>query len=222
MLEGFKYLKETRKLTDETILKFHLGYCDPHGVIYIDSEFPEKDLKLDPRFSYTALFPIFDIYGTVIGVSARALDKRDLKYVNTVYPKTEHLYGLNVAWRECLRLNKVYIVEGNVDVIRLHQCGIKNVVGMLGSAVRERQLTLLSRFVENIIVVPDGDDAGRKTLAKIENNNDIREKLKINISVLTLPNGYDPDTYLLSHSAEEFYKLEKTTISSLQEKLKLL
>ena len=222
MLKGFEYLKNERKLTDETIQKFHLGYCDTIGSIYIDSEFSADNLQLDPRFFDTALFPIFDLYNEVIGVSARTLNNGPLKYVNTVYPKTQHLYGLNITKEDCLKENKVYVVEGNVDVIRLYQLGIKNVVGMLGSVLKDKQLTLLSRFVENIVVVPDGDEAGRKTLARIETNNTFREKLNINISTLKLPEGSDPDTFLLNNSKEEFYKLEKTNASSIKDKLKSL
>ncbi|MGI0058964.1 MAG: toprim domain-containing protein, partial [Nitrosotalea sp.] len=165
----------------------------------------------DPRFHNTAIFPIFDLYNRVVGVSARTLIQGPLKYVNTIYPKTQHLYGLSVTWQECLKQNKVYIVEGNVDVLRLYQSGIRNVVGMLGSMLKEYQLILLSRFVENVVVVPDGDEAGRKNLEKINNNQIFKEKLDLNVSTVSLPANYDPDTFLLSHSAEDFYQLEQRT-----------
>ena len=146
MLPGFDYLKGERHLTDETIRKFHLGYCDARGNIYSDTDFPVKDLELDYKFYNTAFFPIFDLYGSMIGVSARNLlykTKADNKYVNTVYSKSSHLYGLNETYKDCFAANSAYIVEGNVDTMTLYQHGITNVVGMLGSALSITQLTLL-------------------------------------------------------------------------------
>lgn len=219
MLKGFDYLKEKRSITTETIQKFHLGYCDLNGSIYIDSEFPETTLQLDPRFNDSVLFPIFDLYNQFIGVSARTLNNPKLKYVNTVYPKTQHLYGLNTTWTDCLQQNKVYVVEGNIDVLRLYQSGIRNVVGMLGSVLKEQQLILLSRFVKNIVVVPDGDLAGRKVLQRIEANTSFQNKLNINISTLQLPKDTDPDLFVLSNGVEKLKALEKSKSYSLQERL---
>ncbi len=215
MLPGFDYLKNKRKLSSDTIRAFHLAYCDAAGFIYADTQFPSKDLSLDPRFNNSVLFPICNLYSDLIGVSARKLDydtKKDLKYVNTVYPKTDHLYGLNVTYERCFEKRQAYVVEGNVDTLMMYQAGLQNVVGMLGSNISITQLCLLSRFVDEVIFVPDGDEAGQKMLHKLE---DLRKSilakyknLELSFGAVRLPNGYDPDKYLQEHTKEDFLKLE--------------
>ena len=238
MLPGFEYLLNTRHLTKESIKAFHLGYCDPKGYIYVDSEFPSQSLKLDWKFKNSVLFPICDVYNNLIGVSARKLDyetNKDLKYVNTVYPKTEHLYGFNTTWKDCLKKRVAYVVEGNMDAIIMYQYGIKNVVGMLGSALKISQVCMLSRYVDQIIIVPDGDDGGGylinrltgKEVALISGKKrSISEKraliqkyhnLDIDFSYLKLPQGYDPDKYLFEFGKESLLKLP---IVSLNESIK--
>lgn len=215
MLSGFDYLKNQRHLKSGTIRDFHLAYCDPAGFVYADTKFPAKSLDLDPRFNNSILFPICNLYNEVIGVSARKLDydsKKDLKYVNTVYPKTEHLYGLNVTYKRCFEKRQAYVVEGNVDTLMMYQAGLDNVVGMLGSNIAITQLCLLSRFVDEIIFVPDGDEAGQKMLGKLE---DLRKSilsrfknLELSFGAVRLPEGYDPDKFLQTHTKDDFLKLE--------------
>jgi DNA primase len=215
MLPGFDYLKNRRKLSSDTIRDFHLAYCDKDGFIYADSKFPAPSLTIDYRFNHSVLFPISNVYNDLIGISARKLDydtKKDLKYVNTVYPKTDHLYGLNVTYTYCFAARRVYIVEGNVDTLMMYQAGIKNVVGMLGSNISITQLSILSRFVDEITFVPDGDEAGQKMLSKLS---DLRKSilnkyknLDLSFSAVRLPNGYDPDKFLKEHTKEDFLKLE--------------
>lgn len=215
MLPGFSYLKDSRHLTSEVIRTFHLAYCDPSGYIYADTNFPSKSLSLDPRFNNSVLFPICNLYNDLIGVSARKLDyetKKDLKYVNTVYSKTDHLYGLNVTYERCFEKREAYVVEGNVDTLMMYQAGLQNTVGMLGSNIAITQLCLLSRFVDKVIFVPDGDDAGQKMLAKLDNlKKSVLGKyknLELSFGAVRLPNGYDPDKFLQTYSKEDFLKLE--------------
>lgn len=215
MLPGFDYLKNQRKLTSDTIRQFHLAYCDKDGIIYADTLFPSQSLNIDYRFNNSVLFPICNLYNELIGISARKLDydaKKDLKYINTVYPKTEHLYGLNVTHEHCFAERRAYIVEGNVDTLMMYQAGVKNVVGMLGSNISITQLSILSRFVDEITFVPDGDDAGQKMLSKLS---DLRKSilnkyknLDLSFSAVRLPSWYDPDKFLREHTKEDFLKLE--------------
>jgi len=234
MLPGFEYLLNKRNLTKESIKAFHLGYCDEKGFIYVDTDFPDKSLKLDYKFKNSVIFPICDVYNNLIGVSARKLDyetNKDLKYVNTVYPKTDHLYGLNLTWQECLKTRIAYVVEGNMDAIITYQYGIKNVVGMLGSALKIHQVCLLSRFVDHIIIVPDGDDAGGHLINRLTGKEislisgkkrSLSEKraliqkyhnLDIEFSYLKLPSGYDPDKYLFEFGKENFMKLPLVSLN---------
>lgn len=226
MNKGISYLLEQRYLTSESIEKFRLGFCDEYGQFKFhvsldnfDSELP----KLDPRFYNSVIFPIFDLYNKVIGVSARSLSPtNDLKYINTVYKKGKHLYGLNFTWWDCLKKRKVYIVEGNIDVVRMYQDGIQNVVGMLGSTLSLTQLIVLSRFVDEVVFVPDGDKAGIKFLERVaigrKGRKSLTEKhtnLDLNFSLIQLPEGSDPDTFLQCHKAEDLFKLEEPVSSSL-------
>lgn len=217
MLPGFKYLKTERQLSDETIRKFHLAYCDGKGNIYSDMDFPSKSLELDYKFYDTALFPICNLYGELVGVSGRKLNYKtnmDLKYVNTVYQKTDHLYGLSTTLMDCVRENRAYIVEGNVDTVMMYQHGIKNVVGMLGSTLSITQLAILSRFVDEIYLVPDGDTAGEKLIERVIGTD--RKKglvskfpqLALQFYQVKLPTFFDPDKFLREKGREEFLKLE--------------
>ena len=211
MLTGQKYLLEERKLTEETIQAFHLGYCDYFGQIYADTKFPAIDFKFEkyeiPKFRNTVLFPICNMYGKMVGISARALDKdADNKYMNTVYQKTDHLYGLNLTWPHILKAKKVYVVEGNVDTAMLYQAGIKNVVGILSSVLKLKQICLLSRFVEDIVMIPDADDAGRKIIDRVKKT--LKEnRIEVRFYLLTLPESYDPDKYVKEFGKDKLLKL---------------
>ena len=224
--KGIDYLTTHRYLTPDVMEKFRLCYCDEFGQVnskavhsYIDFKMP----SLEPRFRDSVLFPIFNLYNKVIGVSARSLNpNNDIKYINTVYDKIKHLYGLNVTWRDCLKKRKVYIVEGNIDVIRMYQKGIKNVVGMLGSTLSLTQLIVLSRFVDEVVFVPDGDKAGTKFLERIVfgklGKKSLIEKnpnLNLTFLIIKLPEGSDPDTYLLDNKTEDLFKLEEPVSSNL-------
>ena len=228
--KGLTYLSDERRLKPETIDKFSLAYCDERGIRSFGSHASPigcselNKVYLDPaKFNNSILFPIFNVYGGYVGISARSLDpNNELKYVNTVYPKGKHLYGFNVTWPECLRERKVYIVEGNVDAIMMYQCGIKNVVGMVGSTVGITQLTLLLRFVDHIVFVPDGDKAGKKFIQRVivgkPGQKSLIEKhpsLGLTFSTINLADKYDPDTFLKEFKIKDLRKLEQPVQSDL-------
>lgn len=217
MLPGFEYLKNERHLTDESIRKFHLGYYDAVGNIYADTDAPYTDWE-DYKFKNTALFPICNLYGDLIGVSGRNLNyhtNKDLKYVNTVYKKMDHVFGLNVSLPDCIRENRVYIVEGNVDTVMMYQAGVKNVVGMLGGSLSATQICILSRFVDEILIVPDGDTAGdaiiERTVKSKPGKKSLMEKcsqMNVGFSHVVLPRFFDPDKFMREKGLNEFLKLE--------------
>jgi DNA primase len=214
-LSAFKYLMDERQLTDEAIRTFHLAHRDGKGMNYVDADMTESFPELDFRFNNASLFPVFDLYNKIIGVSARPLNPGpDLpKYVNTSYEKAEHLYGLNLAYPFCIKERAVYVVEGNLDVIMCRQKGLCNVVGMLGSNFSVTQLSLLLGFVEKVIFVPDGDIAGLNFMEKTKNTLLKRYKdVPMSFSFLMLPTGFDPDSYLKRFSKEEFLALPQVEV----------
>ena len=200
---------EQRGLNEETIKTFSLGYCDTSGYTTI----PEVSSFIDIRFYHSALFPIYDLYGKAISVSARPLSKNPLfKYVHTHYDKAHHLYGLSVTWQSILEKRKAYICEGNFDMLTLYQSGITNVVAMLGSQFSTTQLSLLTRFCDEIVIATDGDEPGRKCAAKIVK---LCQSRGIKSSILKLPSGTDPDNYIKSYGPEAFLKLAPKTLSEI-------
>lgn len=217
MTPGHKYLKVERGLTEATIRKFHLGYQDPKGIIYEDTACPDlKPMLTDYRLRDTALFPIFSVYGDLVGISGRVLVKEEgkPKYVNTPYEKASHCYGLDVTWREVLAQRKVYVVEGNVDLLMMYQHGIKNAVGMLGSNLSVKQVALLSGFADEIVMVPDGDVPGRQITEKIKRAIPKRySKVGLTFSFVPLPDGFDPDKFLNEKGPEALKSLEKKLFS---------
>lgn len=220
MISGFQYLIEKRKLTEETVRAFHLGYLSPKGELYSDPKCPElvKELtKKDFRFRDTVLFPIFDMFGDIVAVSARLMVPKEghPKYVNTIYEKASHLYGLHLAWREILRTRKVYVVEGNVDVLQMYQHGLTNTVAMLGSNLSVKQVALLSRFADEVVLVPDGDEAGEKVLEKFRKLIPKRySNVYLKFSYVPLPEQLDPDNYLQKYGPAELQKLERSLVRS--------
>lgn len=214
-LPGIKYLMDERKLSEQTIRDFHLGYVDPKGMTYIDADFQGLLPQMDFRFYNSSLFPVQSLYGDVVGVSCRPLiAKSDMpKYINSSYEKAEHLYGLNVTWKDLIKEKTAFVVEGNVDVLQMHERGIRNVVGMLGSNFSVIQLGLLLGFVERIIFVPDGDMAGLNFMEKTKNTLLKRYKdVPMSFSFLMLPTGEDPDSFLKKYSKEEFLALPQVQI----------
>lgn len=217
-LPGIQYLLESRGLTEDTIRTFSLGYCDSFGITYVDADFTGVLPTLDKRFYESSVFPIQDLYGRVIGVSVRPLKQtpNSPKYINTVYDKACHLYGLHVTWKECLAQKKVYVVEGNLDTLMMYQSGIRNVVGMLGSNFTPTQLCLLSRFVNEIVLVPDGDKAGINFFNRMQKNLTKKfQNFDVQFKTISLPIGYDPDKFLRTYPKDDLLALERE-LSSLE------
>ena len=168
----------------------------------------DEDKILD-RFSGRAIFPWFSVSGKVVAFGGRVLDSRtkgiSQKYVNSpdsvIYHKERELYGLYQAKKAIAKEDCVFMVEGYTDVISMHQCGIENVVANSGTALSVHQIRLLHRFTSNIVLLYDGDNAGIHAALR---GTDMLLEEEMNVKVLFLPDGNDPDSFARSHSAEEF------------------
>lgn len=202
ILPGFKYLIESRKLTEETIRAFNLGYMDDKGMPYIGADFQGKLPAMPNTFKNSVLFPIADVYGNVVSVSARPLGTSASKYINTSYEKADHLYGLAHTWKDCLQQQSAYIVEGNLSLLTPWQHGVKNIVAMLGSNISHTQICLLSRYVKKVVFVSDKDKAGEKFIDKMKHA--IPEKFydsDLEFFYIDLPQGSDPDDFFVKRGA---------------------
>ena len=165
--------------------------------------------KILDRFSGRAIFPWFSVSGKVVAFGGRVLDSRtkgiSQKYVNSpdsvIYHKERELYGLYQAKKAIAKEDCVFMVEGYTDVISMHQCGIENVVANSGTALSVHQIRLLHRFTSNIVLLYDGDNAGIHAALR---GTDMLLEEEMNVKVLFLPDGNDPDSFACSHSAEEF------------------
>lgn len=198
------YVREGwQHLTDAALAKgFHRSILELSGLA------KQGERGLYDRFRNRLMFPIRDVSGRVVAFGGRALDDDPAKYMNSpenpVYKKNRVLYGLNEA-RESLRETKeAIIVEGYFDVIRCVDMGIENVVAACGTALTPAHATLLKRYVSNVLVVFDGDEAGvRAALRSVG----ILVAAGLSVRAMTLPDGLDPDDYLQAHGAEAFQKL---------------
>lgn len=173
------------------------------------------------RFRKRVMFPIINIRGKVIGFSGRAMpgeDKAGGKYVNTsdtpVYKKSENLFAMNYAKNHCDE--RVILVEGNMDVISLHQAGFENAVAALGTSFTEEQAKLLSRYTKEIVLIMDSDAAGQKAVRRA---GEILQNTGLEIRVVVLPDGKDPDEYIKKHGAARFKALLEGAVSEMEYKL---
>ena len=171
---------------------------------------PQRDgNNLIDRFSGRVIFPWLNVSGKTVAFGGRVLDSRtkgvNQKYVNSpdsdIYHKDHELYGIFQAKKAITKENLVYMVEGYTDVISMHQCGIENVVANSGTALSEHQIHLLHRFTSNIVLLYDGDAAGIKAALR---GTDMLLKEGMNVKVMLLPDGMDPDEYARKHTAEQF------------------
>ena len=164
--------------------------------------------ELVDRYAGRVIFPWFNVSGKVNAFGGRLLDSRtkgvQQKYVNSpesdIYHKDHELYGLYQAKKAMVKEDCVYMVEGYTDVIAMHQCGIENVVANSGTALSVYQIRLLRRFTSNVILLYDGDEAGIHAAMR---GTDMLLTEGMNIKVLLLPDGDDPDSFSRKHSAEE-------------------
>jgi DNA primase len=218
---GLSYFKE-RGFLEPTIKEFELGYArkgwDSFSKEAIGKGYKEKYLlklglsqKRDNKplydtFRERVMFPIHDLTGKVVGFGGRTLSSKDSrKYLNSVesdiYHKSKVLYGLFFAKKEIAKEDKCFLVEGYTDVISMHQSGIKNVVASSGTALSVEQIRLIKRFSSNITMLFDGDNAGIKAALR---GVDIALKEEMNVRVVLLPQGEDPDSYAKTHSPTDF------------------
>jgi DNA primase len=189
----------SRGLSDATIQTFEIGVCDPSG----KCTHPEYLPLIDYRFHDTVLFPIKDLYNSTVAVASRSVDVK--KYIHSSYSKHRHLFGLNITYKEILRTRKVFIVEGNFDLLTLYENGITNVVAMLGSKLSVEQLSLLVRFADEIIIATDGDKPGRDCAEKIVT---LLSDNNIDYSQINLPEGSDPDSFIRKNGPQAFLNLK--------------
>ena len=173
------------------------------------------------RFRKRVMFPIINIRGKIIGFSGRAMpgeDKAGGKYVNTsdtpVYKKSENLFAMNFAKNHCDE--RVILVEGNMDVISLHQAGFENAVAALGTSFTEEQAKLLSRYTKEIVLIMDSDAAGQKAVRRA---GEILGSTGLGVRVVVLPDGKDPDEYIKKHGAARFNALLQGAVSEIEYKL---
>lgn len=173
------------------------------------------------RFRKRVMFPIINIRGRIIGFSGRAMpgdDKAGGKYVNTsdtpVYKKSENLFGMNFAKTHCDE--RIILVEGNMDVISLHQAGFENTVAALGTSFTSEQAKLLSRYTKEIVLTLDADAAGQKAVRRA---GEILKDTGLNVRVVVIPDGKDPDDYIKKYGSARFRALLEGAVSEIEYKL---
>ncbi|MBN2486603.1 MAG: DNA primase [Bacteroidales bacterium] len=237
---GLGYFKE-RGFRDQVIEKFQLGYSletrDAFTMVALEKGYKleylvKTGLTIDKnnfrfdRFAGRVIFPIHSLSGQVIGFGGRVLKKDDktAKYLNSpeseIYHKSNVLYGLYFAKNEINKLDKCFLVEGYTDVISMHQAGIANVVASSGTALTVEQIRLIKRFTKNITVLYDGDPAGIK--ASLRGIDLILEE-GMNVKVLLLPDGEDPDSFARANSSTRFIEfIEQNESDFIRFKTKLL
>ncbi|MFH1287277.1 MAG: CHC2 zinc finger domain-containing protein, partial [bacterium] len=196
-----RYLK-IRSMDLKTISKYKIGYA----------AFKIEDVRY-PKFRNRVIFPIFDIKNRVLGFGARVLDDSLPKYLNSpdsrIYHKGEILYGLNFAKDSIRNSGSVFIVEGYFDLIRMQISGMENTVATLGTALTAEQIRLLTRLCERIYFVYDPDTAGQSAALR---GMELGKKEGIDVKVLSLPDGQDPDAFLLSKKKGAFIKLQNSAL----------
>lgn len=221
---GMQYFR-SRGFRDDVIRKFHLGYDlqdryalgrtalqKGYKAEYLTSTglcYQNDRGELIDRFAGRVVFPWFTTSGRVVGFTARVLDARtkgvNQKYVNSpdsdIYHKDHELYGIFQAKKAIAKEDRVYMVEGQADVIAMHQCGIENVVANSGTALSTHQIHMLHRFTQNITLIYDGDAAGIHAALR---GTDMLLAEGMSLKVLLLPNGQDPDEFSRNHTAADF------------------
>lgn len=173
------------------------------------------------RFRKRVMFPVINIRGNVVAFSGRAMpgeDKEGGKYVNTsdtpVYKKSDNLFGINYAKNHCS--DRMILVEGNMDVISLHQAGFQNVVAPMGTAFTSEQVNLLARYTKEIVLMLDADAAGQKAIRRASQ---LLENSGLSVRVVLIPDGKDPDEYIKKNGPERFAALLEGAVSDIEYKL---
>jgi DNA primase len=226
---GKQYFR-SRGIRDDIIEKFNLGYAlqkrdalataaqkagyQPEFLVKTGLCYSKDNNSIDykfltDRYAGRVIFPWLNVSGKVVAFGGRLLDSRtkgvQQKYVNSpdseIYHKERELYGLFQAKKAIAKEDRVFMVEGYTDVIAMHQCGLENVVANSGTALSIYQIKLLRRFTQNITLLYDGDEAGIHAAMR---GTDMLLAEGMNIKVLLLPDGDDPDSFARKHTAEQF------------------
>ncbi len=214
---GLAYVQK-RGLSKAILTQFGVGYApDSWSALvdamrkkgYTDQELKDADLvgekngRIYDRFRNRIMFPIIDVRGNVIGFGGRVLDNSTPKYLNTsetlIFNKRKNLFGMNFAKKS--KQGSIILVEGNVDVITLHQYGFDNAVASLGTSLTEEHATLLSKYTEEVVLTYDGDEAGQRAAKRAI---PMLEKVGIKVKVLQMRDAKDPDEFLHKFGADKF------------------
>ncbi len=215
--ECLEYVQK-RGLTKAIVTSFGIGFAPNswNSLVdamrkkgYTDQELREADLvgekngRIYDRFRNRLMFPIFDVRGNVIGFGGRVLDDSKPKYLNSnetiIFNKRKNLFGLNFAKKT--KLPNIILVEGNIDVVTLHQYGFDNAVASLGTSLTEEQVTLLSRYTEQVVLTYDSDEAGQRAAQRAI---PMLEKAGLQVKVLQMKDAKDPDEFLHKFGADKF------------------
>lgn len=218
---GLSYFRE-RGFRDDIIKKFQLGYSknerDAFAQEAMKNGYQQEVLlktglvsrndqgELFDRYRGRVIFPVQSLSGKIVAFGGRILKKSDkaAKYVNSpeseIYHKSSELYGIFLAKHAIVKQDVCYLVEGYTDVLSMHQSGIENVVASSGTSLTQGQIRLIHRFTNNICVLYDGDSAGIKASIR---GIDLLLEEGLNVKVVLLPEGEDPDSFAQSHSASE-------------------
>ena len=223
---GLQYFR-SRGFRDDIIKKFRLGFdindrfalaatatkekYNPEYLLKVGLCYKNDHGELIDRFAGRVMFPWVGVSGKIVAFGGRKLDAAtkgvQQKYVNSpdseIYHKDRELYGIYQGKKAIAKEDCVYMVEGYTDVISMHQCGIENVVANSGTALSIYQIRLLHRFTNNIVLLYDGDKAGVHAALR---GTDMLLEEEMNVKVLLLPDGNDPDSFARNHTAEDFRK----------------
>jgi DNA primase len=224
---GRVYLKK-RGISHEIIDRFTLGYADGSWNSLIQF-FSEKKASLSllekagliikkrggyyDRFRARIIFPILDVRQNIIGFGGRVLDQSLPKYLNSpdtpVYNKSRSLYGIHIARSFCQATDSVFVVEGYFDLLALHCHSIQNAVATLGTALTREHIRILKGYARTAVLVFDSDEAGIKAAQR---SLPLFSQEKMEVRILILPDGYDPDTFIFEHGQETFLKLAEKSL----------
>ncbi|MBQ6997499.1 MAG: DNA primase [Oscillospiraceae bacterium] len=215
--ECLEYVQR-RGLTKGSVTRFGIGFAPNswNALVdamrkkgYTDQELRDADLvgekngRVYDRFRNRLMFPIIDVRGNVIGFGGRVLDDSKPKYLNSnetlIFNKRKNLFGMNLAKKT--KYPYIILVEGNIDVVALHQFGFDNAVASLGTSLTEEQVTLLARYTEQVILTYDSDEAGQRAAQRAI---PMLEKAGLQVKVLKMEGAKDPDEFLQKFGAEKF------------------
>lgn len=231
---------ENRGLHADTVKKFRLGYAPVKSsltsqaiqeqyntdlLLELGLALKRDDQSLIDRFRGRVMFPIQAVSGKIIGFAGRITKKNDevAKYINSpdsvIYHKSEALFGLFQAKESIRKQNVAILTEGYLDVIQMHQSEITNVVASCGTALTQEQARLIKRYAGSVLILYDGDEAGKKAAFKAV---DILLEVGLTVKVLFLPNNEDPDSFIQKNGSEPLKELLTQTIPGLYFKLDIL